>query len=157
MGTEIERKFLLKGKLSDYNFEYTSIERIEQCYVMLEDNKELRVRMIRFMNSGQFDEVRYVMTAKAGEGLIRTEVEVEISKKEYVALKRYSNDRNIAKKRYTTKDHLMIDVFEDKNIPSIVEVEFPNEDDANKFTPPDWFGEEVTNNINYSNKMLAMI
>ena len=157
MGTEIERKFLLKGKLSDYDFEYTAIDRIEQCYVMLEDNKELRVRMIRHMNSGQFDEVRYVMTAKAGEGLIRTEVEVEISKKEYVALKRYSNGRNIAKKRYTTKDHFMIDVFEDKNIPNIVEVEFPNEDYANKFTPPEWFGEEVTNNINYSNKMLAMM
>lgn len=36
----------------------------------------------------------------------------------------------------------------------IAEIEFPSEEEAKLFTPPEWLGEEVTGNPDYSNRML---
>ena len=37
----------------------------------------------------------------------------------------------------------------------VVEVEFETLEEANAFTPPDWFGQDISNNIEYRNKILA--
>ena len=37
----------------------------------------------------------------------------------------------------------------------VAEVEFESLDEANLFTPPAWFGEDISNNIEYRNKILA--
>ena len=37
----------------------------------------------------------------------------------------------------------------------VVEVEFPDDDAANAFTPPDWFGRELTGDARWSNAELA--
>jgi adenylate cyclase len=38
----------------------------------------------------------------------------------------------------------------------VVEVEFDSEPAAAEFTPPDWFGPEVTGDSRYSNRLLAI-
>ena len=37
----------------------------------------------------------------------------------------------------------------------MVEVEFESIEQANTFTPPDWFGKEVTNDHRYHNSYLS--
>ena len=39
--------------------------------------------------------------------------------------------------------------------PLIAEVEFPDEETADAFEPPEWFDEEVTGNKTYLNETLA--
>ena len=38
----------------------------------------------------------------------------------------------------------------------VVEVEFKNKSEVDAFIPPQWFGEEVTDNKQYKNKNLAI-
>jgi CYTH domain-containing protein len=37
----------------------------------------------------------------------------------------------------------------------VAEVEFPSEEEAAAFSPPDWFGREVTDDERFKNKSLA--
>jgi hypothetical protein len=37
-----------------------------------------------------------------------------------------------------------------------VEVEFHNQDERDKFTPPEWFGREITDDLQYKNQSLAV-
>ena len=49
-----------------------------------------------------------------------------------------------------------LDVFEEHLAPLIlVEVEFPTEEEANRFVPPDWFAEDVTFTKQYHNSVLS--
>ena len=51
-----------------------------------------------------------------------------------------------------------LDVFEGELAPLILaEVEFPDEDSALSFTPPDWFGEDVTFSGKYHNSHLSRL
>ena len=49
-----------------------------------------------------------------------------------------------------------LDVFEGELAPLILaEVEFPSEEEANAFVPPEWFGKDVTFSGDYHNSALA--
>jgi CYTH domain-containing protein len=49
-----------------------------------------------------------------------------------------------------------LDVYEaDLEGLKVAEVEFPSEDEAGNFQPPDWIGEEVTGDERYLNETLA--
>lgn len=49
-----------------------------------------------------------------------------------------------------------LDIFDPPLSPLVVaEVEFPTEEEALAFRPPDWFGEEVTYDRAYSNASLS--
>ena len=49
-----------------------------------------------------------------------------------------------------------LDIFEDDLAPLVLaEVEFPDEESANAFVPPDWFGEDVTFSGKYHNSYLS--
>ena len=49
-----------------------------------------------------------------------------------------------------------LDIFEGELAPLILaEVEFPDEDSAFSFIPPDWFGEDVTFSGKYHNSFLS--
>ncbi|MEA2658813.1 MAG: hypothetical protein QOF64_1409 [Candidatus Binatota bacterium] len=37
----------------------------------------------------------------------------------------------------------------------LAEIEFPSREKSEEFKPPDWFGEEVTEDIRYKNQNLA--
>lgn len=66
----------------------------------------------------------------------------------------------IAKTRYLIplNEHLTaeLDIFEKDLAPlTLVEVEFDSVEEADKFTAPDWFGEDVTNSGKYHNSYLS--
>ena len=68
---------------------------------------------------------------------------------------------SIKKKRYKIPDTpylIELDVFEgDYNGFCMAEVEFPDEETANHFTPPKWFGEDVTFSSSYHNSTLSKL
>ena len=146
---EIERKFLIKHvpeNLSSYPF-----CTIEQAYLCTEP--VVRIRR-------QDDE--YILTYKSKGFLSREEYNLPLNKDAYHHLKTKADGHVIAKKRYliSLSETLTIELdifkapYQDLQL---AEVEFPNEDAANAFVPPHWFGEEVTYSSAYQNSTLSQI
>jgi CYTH domain-containing protein len=143
---EIERKFLveevpdLKG-LPFYN--------IRQGYL---DHKRLRRR------SGD-SKVEYFLTVKKGRGMIRKEEEREITRREFYQYWKETEGRRLKKRRYLIKSGrhtIELDIFGGalKGL-VLVEVEFKTATAARHFIPPIWFGAEVTDDLDYTNRNLA--
>jgi adenylate cyclase len=101
------------------------------------------------------------MTLKSGAGLQRLEYEILIDKSQFDALWPATDGRRIEKTRYlgNLEDHLIfeLDVFSGRLASLIlVEVEFETVNAATNFTPPAWFGLDVTDDKRFKNKTLAM-
>jgi CYTH domain-containing protein len=102
----------------------------------------------------------YYLTYK-GEGLmVREEYNLPLTKEAYEHLLPKIDGLLIAKTRYLIPLSggltAELDLFEGELAPlSLVEVEFETEADANAFTAPDWFGEDVTNSGRYHNSYLS--
>lgn|SRR5512133_78406 len=148
MAIEIERKFVL-AQTPEWLGESES-ERIEQGYVVLAGETEVRVR--------RKGEARY-LTVKVGEGESREETEVELSPEQFEALWPLTEGRRLVKRRhYVGLDSLTaeVDVYEGELAGLVVaEVEFDSEDADRAFEPPKWIGREVTGERRYSNAALA--
>ncbi len=91
--------------------------------------------------------------------VVREEIENEVSQKEGERCFEQVISNLIVKTRYYIelgKHTAELDIYEGifKGL-VVVEVEFETIEDANAFTPPDWFGEDISNNIEYRNKILA--
>lgn len=154
---EIERKFLVKelpGNLGQYEK-----VKIGQGYLNTMSEPTLRIRQ-----KGDEFFLTYKFTSqeeKKKNYNICTEYELIITKEAYNHLKTKIDGYLISKVRYfiKLKDNLVaeLDIFEDnlKGL-KIVEVEFENEDLANSFTVPNWFGREVTKDKKYRNAYLAL-
>lgn len=102
----------------------------------------------------------YTLTIKSGSGLRRTEIERELSAAEFDALWEVATDLRIQKRRHRIdlgRGALAeLDLFDgDLAGRRLVEVEFDDEDAAETFTPPEWFGREVTSDSRYTNAALA--
>ena len=143
---EIERKFLIK-QLPE-GLEQYPCRHICQAYVSTDP--VIRVR--------QKDE-DYILTIK-GEGFLqREEFELPLKREQFKHLLAKSEGRSIAKDRYCIpfgKYTIELDIFAPPFDPLILaEVEFPNIEEANAFTPPEWFGEEVTEENEYSNAAIS--
>ena len=143
---EIERKFLV-GKLPE-NLEQYPCSYIEQAYISTQP-----VIRVRRKND------QYILTCK-GKGLLaREEHELFLSQEEYQSLLARIEGRIITKKRYqiSYQAHTIeLDVFEGDLAPLLIaEVEFESEKSALEFQPPEWFGEEVTYNVAYTNAALS--
>ena len=83
-----------------------------------------------------------------------------LTEEAYCHLREKADGRIITKERYCIPygDHLAIelDVFAGDLSPLLLaEVEFSSEEEANSFTPPDWFGEDVTFSSKYHNSTLS--
>jgi CYTH domain-containing protein len=146
---EIERKFLisaLPGGLLDQH----QGERIEQGYLLLEEQTELRIRKW----AG-----RCTMTLKHGSGLERIEQEKEIDRDLFAMLWPLTAGRRIEKTRHVivqSGHRLEVDRFSGALAPLIMlEVEFTTVADSKDFVPPTFVGREVTQDRAYSNAMLA--
>lgn len=142
---EIERKYLIK-EMPD--IEGKMLHNIEQAYLC--KNPALRVRK-------QDDE--YVLTIK-GRGLMaREEDNIRIDEAAYEHLKSKADGRVIVKTRYLIplgKYTVELDVFEGDLKPLVMaEVEFPTYEEAMEFVPPEWFGEEVTEDPRYHNSNMT--
>jgi|GEM_PF-68003 len=150
---EIERKFLVNF-LPD-NLEEFSKEEISQGYISApEDEVEIRVR-----KRGD----QYFQTIKRSESpkdqLTREEVEIEITKDQFDSLWPTTTNKRLEKTRYTIPHgdlSIELDIFAGHlNGLLMAEVEFDSREEAEKFIPPEWLGEEVTENTDYRNKNLA--
>jgi adenylate cyclase len=150
MSIEIERKFLVDRLPSSCDKLSGAV--IRQGYVTVaEGGLELRIRQ---------KQDRFFQTLKAGEGLSRTEIEIELSEIQFGQLWPHTEGRRVNKTRYRVAvgEHTAeLDRFDgDLAGLLLVEVEFASVDDANQFTPPDWFGIDVTEDKRYKNKHLAV-
>ena len=146
--SEIERKWLLSD-LPDISG--CKSARIVQGYLAVAAN----ATEIRLRKKGR----RYFETVKRGTGLRREEREVEITKKQFNSLWPATRGRRLEKVRYTLKwraRKIEIDIY-DKPLDGLMmaEVEFTSKKEAAKFSPPKWFGNEVTNKKQFKNVNLA--
>ena len=134
---EVERKFLVP---EPPDLSGTESDEIEQGYLAIGSDGEVRVR-----RKGE----QLVLTAKRGSGLSRDEAEVGIDQEAFERLWPLTEGRRLHKRRHVIpRDELRIEV-------DVYEVEFPSEDQARAFEPPDWIGDEVTGDERYLNETLA--
>lgn len=144
---EIERKYLIKTLPE--NLTQYPCRRIEQGYL----NTEPVVRIRRSNDT-------YTLTYKGAGLMVREEYNLPLTAAAFAHLKEKIDGRLIKKRRYLIpygeRYTIELDVFEDDLAPlTLAEVEFESEDDANRFTPPDWFGEDVTFSADYHNSTLS--
>jgi adenylate cyclase len=143
---EIERKF----RVHDVPDGLDHGTRLRQAYLAVDGDVEVRVRD----SAGTF-----VLGVKGGRGLERTEVEREIDAATFDELWRLAEARRIDKIRYRvpTGGHTAeVDVYSGSLAGLVVaEVEFPSRQEAEEFSPPAWFGDELTGDPRWSNAGLA--
>ena len=155
MTIEIERKFLLRDVPSVENL--GPGVHIRQGYLAEDGVVEVRVRITADHAS---------ITVKAGTGLSRTEVDLPVTLAQAEALWTHTHGRRIDKTRHRVtltatldeKPGLLaeVDVYGgDLEGLFVVEVEFDSEHGATAFSPPAWFGREVTGEQGWSNAALA--
>jgi CYTH domain-containing protein len=158
---EIEKKYTIK-KLPD-NLEQYECKVIKQAY--LNTSPVVRIRQ---------SNDKYTLTYK-GEGLMaREEYNLPLNKESFEHLLPKADGNIISKKRYiipidnpkfddsfcpmtTPALKIELDVFDKPFAPLIMaEVEFHSVEMAEAFIAPDWFGEDVTNNVEYHNSYMSM-
>lgn len=152
MAKEIERKFIIDRMpvdISDYTLSSTSII---QSYLSINDNEEVRIR------HSFKDDVQCFLTVKRGKGLERDEYEVNISHQTFLDLQPV-HIKPLTKTRWyvvMSDIHMEIDVYTSKENLGlcIAEVEFDTAQEAEDFVPPEWFGQEVTEDKAYKNQSL---
>ncbi len=101
----------------------------------------------------------YYMTYKGSGMMAREEYNLPLNKTAYEQLKSKAEGNIISKKRVLipySKYTIELDIFEAPFAPLLLaEVEFESEEDANAFTPPDWFGQDVTYDGKYHNSNMS--
>lgn len=149
MSQEIERKFLLKTLPP--HFEENDGFLIEQGYLAIEPHGT----QVRLRKKG---EAAY-LTCKRGEGTVREEYEIELSRAQFDALWPLTAGRRLVKRRHEIPylGHIIeIDIYDGSNRGLVVaEVEFESTAAARDFVPPDWFAQDVSGSPQYSNRHLA--
>jgi CYTH domain-containing protein/CHAD domain-containing protein len=146
---EIERKFLVE----EMPPAESGRTEIEQGYLMLAEETEVRLR-----RAG--DEL--FLTAKSGSGEVREEVEVAIEPGAFGKLWPLTAGRRVRKVRHYVPAgeglRAEVDVYEG-GLDGLrtAEVEFESREQADSFTPPPWFGKELTGDPRYANRSLATV
>jgi len=105
---------------------------------------------------------RYYMTYKSSGLMAREEYNLPLTEKAFSELLPKCDGRIIEKTRYLLPVEKYpsltaeLDLFHGElNGLIILEVEFPSEKDALSFSPPSWFGKDVTNDKRYHNSSLS--
>lgn len=151
MSKEIERTFLIP-EIPEQLIPF-EIKTVSQNYLSVKKDEEIRISL-----EDELGYKIYKMSYKNGEGLSRGGVKFEITEATYRELSDKILEKPIVKFRqfyFLGEKQIMIDTFEDSLFPlKMAEVEFDSEEEANSFTPPEWFGLEVTYDENYKNKNL---
>ena len=148
MATEIERKFLLRELPATLRL--ARRQTIKQGYLALDGDTEVRVR-----TGSQPPR----LTIKSGRGEVRTEVELDVDGQRAAELWKLTEGRRVEKTRRRLRvDGVEAEVDEYEGDLAglvVVEVEFPDEEASRAFTPPAWFGRELTGDDAYANRSLA--
>ena len=144
---EIERKFLVKDMPE--NLENYPCRQIKQGY--LSTDPVVRVRA---------DDENWYLTYKSGGMMAREEYNLPLTETAGRHLLAKADGNIISKKRYlipldpyTVELDIFDGVWEGL---VIAEIEFPDLESAQNFTPPDWLGREVTYDGRYHNSWLSM-
>ncbi len=149
MTTEIERKFLVDG-LPPSAVDCPHDELAQGYLAVGGDGTEVRLR-----RRG----ATFWQTVKRGAGLMRTEVEIELDRSQFEALWPLTVGRRLEKTRYRIaygEATLELDVYRGPlSGLYTVEVEFDSVQASAAFSPPEWFGAEITEDTRYSNRNLA--
>lgn len=144
---EIERKYLIHHLPDGYDkFPH---KEIEQGYLSTEP-------VVRIRKAGGI----YTLTYKGSGLMVREEYNLPLTKEAYEHMRPKTDGILIHKERYRIpfqeKYTIELDIFLDTLAPlMLAEVEFPTEEEANAFTPPEWFGEDVTFSEKYHNSTLS--
>lgn len=153
---EIERKYSITKMPEDLTI--YKAKKIEQGYLC--HNPILRIR-----KSNQ----DYYLTYKSKLGIVKkstaivqNEVELPLTQEAYESLKKKTDDHMVYKTRYLIplQDGLMaeLDIFEGLLTGLVfAEVEFPDEQIAEDFIPPAWFGKELSSDKRFSNYRLSKL
>ena len=142
---EIERKFLV-GALPDL----TGRKKREIVQGYLSVNPVVRIRK---------DAGEYYLTYKGGGMMVREEFNLPLTEEAFRRLIEKRDGRLIEKTRYEIplSDGLTaeLDLFHGAHEGlTLIEVEFPTREEAVRFIPPEWFGEDVTGRPEYHNSNL---
>jgi adenylate cyclase len=147
MGTEIERKFLVKS-----SFKHLSVRkiRIKQSYFCIDPERVIRLRITD-------DKGLLTFKSKPAKGsFTRNEWEFEIPSDEAEEMLDICLPGVIDKTRYiipSGKHYFEVDEFHGKNEGLVIaEIELSSE--SEEYERPDWLGEEVTGNPRYYNSNL---
>jgi adenylate cyclase len=144
---EVERKFLVS---EPPDLDDTESDEIEQGYLATGSAAEVRLR-----RKGE----KLVLTAKRGSGLSREEAESELDSEAFDRLWPLTEGRRLHKRRHVIPHgdlKIEVDVYQgDLQGLVVAEIEFDSEDQARRFEPPGWIGDEVTGDERYLNETLA--
>lgn len=144
---EIERKFIpncLPENLQQYPY-----HEIEQGYLCT--SPTIRIR--------KMDEA-YFLTYKSTGMMAHEEFEMPLTKESYLHLREKTDGILIKKRRYLIpldESHTIeLDIFKG-NLDglTLAEVEFASVEEANSFSPPEWFGKDVTYDKRYHNSEMS--
>ncbi|WP_136608670.1 CYTH domain-containing protein [Paenibacillus dokdonensis] len=155
MTLEIERKFLLpeypEALIQENVIQIKKEQLIEQTYLAMAGDQELRVRKIKDLTH---DQLEFTHTFKKGHGIAREEVEYSISEGLYEQMVTKHQAIPLIKKRTTAVwGDTVIEIDDYKQIRLMVlEVEFDSVEEAESFIPPEWFGKDISTEKQYSNK-----
>ena len=146
---ERERRYLVVALPAD-EADLPPPQRIVQGYLTT-GRVTVRVRRI---------DGNHILTIKTGDGRNRTEIERFLNPEEFEALWGEATELRIEKRRHRVPlgDGLVaeLDLFDGALAGNrIVEVEFADDETAEAFSPPAWFGREVTDDRRYTNASLA--
>ena len=150
---EIERKYRMR--MRPEHLEMYSVCHMTQGYICTEP--VIRVRSIRHDK-----QELYVLTVK-GTGLVeREEFELSLSKEQYERLSQKEDGYVIEKNRYRIplEGGLVAELDEFLGRLQglwLVEVEFTSREAMANFTPPQWFGEDVSHDGTFQNSRLSQM
>lgn len=144
---EIERKYLIE-KLPECLDRYPHKE-LEQAYLCTDP-------VVRVRREGE----EYVLTYKSRGLMVREEYNLPLNRQAYEHLLKKADGIVITKTRYVIPERdglkIELDIFHGKHEGLVLaEVEFPTEEMADTYCPPDWFGEDVTLSTKYHNSNLS--
>lgn len=158
---EIEKKYLIRKKDIGFSLNRFKYSKIVQGFIYLKP--AIRIRKV---------DDKYYLTIKSKapkelsgfDDLVRTEYDIEISKKAYLDLLKLCKGRIIYKTRYYIPYKfnkklytIELDVFE-KALKGLIyaEIEFKTVKDAQKIRVPEWFYKDITNIEKYKNTQLSI-
>lgn len=144
---EIERKFIpkqLPAHLEQYPY-----HEIEQGYLCTDPTVRIR----------KMDDT-YFLTCKTAGLMAHQEYEIPLSAQAYQHLRQKADGILITKRRYfiplDAALTIELDIFHGSlEGVTLAEVEFPSVEAADAFTPPEWFGEDVTYDSRYHNSEMS--
>lgn len=162
---EIERKWKFNMEKVP-TAESSTITKYRQAYLSIKP--EVRIRGKQTLGNPESPECMGIcctsetyMLCMKGEGdIARDELQKELTEEEFKMAMRIGNlaDEDFAHKEYYRIDidgHTLVVGTVDKGTTTEFcygEIEFASIEEANAFTPPEWFGEEITYDDNYKMK-----